>query len=65
MLFLVPFSQDKQFVGREDMISDIEEKLETERCVALTGIGGVGYTFRHSHKDRTWLTICSSTADRR
>ena len=39
--FVVPFSQDNHFVGREDIISDIDRKLETEQRVALTGIGGV------------------------
>lgn len=43
-LFLVPFGQDNQFVGREDIISHIDKNLETEQRVALTGIGGVGYT---------------------
>ncbi|MCJ1270174.1 hypothetical protein MMC22_010070 [Lobaria immixta] len=47
-LFLVPFGQDNQFVGREDIISDIDRKLETEQRVALVGIGGVGYALRRS-----------------
>ncbi|KAI9858313.1 MAG: hypothetical protein M1813_007588 [Trichoglossum hirsutum] len=40
--FLVPFDRDPQFVGREDIITDINHKLEIKRRVALAGIGGVG-----------------------
>ena len=38
----MPFEQDDQFVGREDLISKIGNKLKTEQRVALIGIGGVG-----------------------
>ena len=41
-LFLVPFSRDPHFLGRQDIIDLVEDKLEIERRVALTGIGGVG-----------------------
>jgi hypothetical protein len=39
---LIPFDQDAQFVGREDIITIIDRKLEINRRVALSGIGGVG-----------------------
>ncbi|MCJ1231813.1 hypothetical protein MMC12_008492, partial [Toensbergia leucococca] len=72
-LFLVPFSQDKQFVGQEDIISDIEEKLETEQRVALTGIGGVSksqiaieycYRYRSKHPNRSIFWVHASTFER-
>ena len=63
--FLVPFVQDSQFVGREDIISNINEKFKTEQRVALTGIGGVGYTVQHLHKDRIWLITFVSTVNRK
>ena len=37
-------SSENQFVGREDIINEIDEKLLTEQGVAVTGIGGIGYT---------------------
>jgi hypothetical protein len=43
-IFMVPFDQDETFVGREDILDNIEQKLKASRRRAvLTGIGGVGY----------------------
>jgi hypothetical protein len=42
-IFSVPFKRDKQFVGREDIIGQIEEGLRTEHRVSLYGLGGIGY----------------------
>ncbi|KAL9114581.1 MAG: hypothetical protein Q9187_007434, partial [Circinaria calcarea] len=72
-LFLVPFNRDNHFVGREDIISDIDEKLETEQRVALTGIGGVGksqiaieycYRYRSKHPNRSIFWVHASTFER-
>ena len=41
-LFLVPFSRDSQFVGRESNLRLIGSSFETQRRVAISGIGGVG-----------------------
>jgi hypothetical protein len=41
-IFSVPFERDRQFVGREDVITQIEEKLQTQYRVSLYGIGGIG-----------------------
>ena len=41
-LFLVPFSRDAQFVGRESNLRSIASGFETQRRVAISGIGGVG-----------------------
>lgn len=41
-LFLLPFDQDSQFVGREDILFKLDELLKTKKRLALTGIGGVG-----------------------
>ena len=41
--FMVPFAQDKNFVGREDIIKEIDRRfLGRQTCVAITGVGGVG-----------------------
>ncbi|KAI4134497.1 MAG: hypothetical protein LQ347_001477 [Umbilicaria vellea] len=72
-LFLVPFGQDNQFVGREDIISNIDGKLETEQRVALTGIGGVGksqiaieycYRYRSKNPNRSIFWVHASTFER-
>lgn len=40
--FLIPFERDLQFIGRDDIITEVDRRLETKRRVALAGIGGVG-----------------------
>lgn len=40
--FMISFDRDPQFIGRDDIIRDIDQRLETKRRVALAGIGGVG-----------------------
>lgn len=40
--FMVPFERDPKFVGRIDIITDLDHKLSSQRRVALAGIGGVG-----------------------
>jgi tetratricopeptide (TPR) repeat protein len=44
-IFLVPFDRDKQFVGRENILSQVEEQLQNQRRVSLHGLGGIGYYF--------------------
>lgn len=41
-VFLVPFSRDKQFVGRESSLQSIAFGFGTQNRVAISGIGGVG-----------------------
>jgi hypothetical protein len=42
--FMVQFEQDPYFVGREDIIKEIDERLKLRpHRVVLAGIGGVGY----------------------
>ncbi|KAF2625654.1 TPR-like protein [Macroventuria anomochaeta] len=43
-LFMVPFSRDDSFVGREDIIAEISERaaLQKHTRVALVGLGGIG-----------------------
>ena len=41
-VFMVPFEKDPKFVGRADVIADIEEALKKQSRIAITGIGGVG-----------------------
>ena len=40
--FMVPFEKDLRFIGRVDVIADIEQALERQSRIAITGIGGVG-----------------------
>jgi predicted RND superfamily exporter protein len=41
-VFMVPFEKDPKFVGRADVIADIEEALKIQSRIAIAGIGGVG-----------------------
>jgi hypothetical protein len=43
--FTVPFERDLKFIGREDIIAEIEKQFEIRRRVALAGIGGVGWVY--------------------
>jgi len=43
-VFMVPFDRDETFVGRKDILDNIDQKLNASRRRAvLSGIGGVGY----------------------
>jgi hypothetical protein len=44
-IFLVPFERDQQFVGREDILSQVEEQFQNQRRVSFHGLGGIGYCF--------------------
>jgi hypothetical protein len=39
--FTVPFVRDPKFVGREDIMQEITNRLEIQRRVSLCGIGGI------------------------
>jgi hypothetical protein len=39
--FMVPFEKDLKFVGRDDTMAEIDQKLKTQSRVSLTGIGGI------------------------
>ena len=41
-VFIVPFSRDQQFVGRESSLDSIASSFRTQPRVAISGIGGVG-----------------------
>jgi len=41
-VFMVPFEKDPKFVGRADVIADIEQALKKQNRIAIAGIGGVG-----------------------
>jgi hypothetical protein len=43
ILFTVPFDKDAKFIGREDILIEIDKKFKVQRRVALAGIGGVGW----------------------
>jgi len=45
--FIIPFPRDSMFVGREDIIADINRRyeqaaLQSHTRLALVGLGGVG-----------------------
>ena len=42
-IFMGPFVRDDKFVGCEDILGQIEERLQVGRRVSLAGIGVVGY----------------------
>ena len=42
MTFLVPFDRDLRFVGRKDILREIDDRFKTKCRVALCGIGGIG-----------------------
>jgi hypothetical protein len=42
-LFMLKFARDKNFVGREDILKEIDRRfLGRQPCVAIAGVGGVG-----------------------
>jgi len=42
-LFMLKFARESNFVGREDIIKEIDRRfLDRQSCVAITGVGGVG-----------------------
>lgn len=41
-VYLVPFTRDERFVGRESTLRSISLSFETQNRVAVSGIGGVG-----------------------
>lgn len=44
--YILPFSRDQNFVGREEIIDNIDLILSDDRTVrrlALVGLGGIGY----------------------
>ncbi|MCJ1332691.1 hypothetical protein MMC10_009385 [Thelotrema lepadinum] len=41
-IFMVPFDRDDEYIQRANLLLDIDKRLETQRRVALAGIGGVG-----------------------
>ncbi|KAH0565091.1 hypothetical protein GP486_001509 [Trichoglossum hirsutum] len=57
-IFSVPFEKDRQFVGREDILSQVEEQLQIRHRASLHGLGGIGksqiaieYAYRYREKN--------------
>ncbi|OGM44074.1 hypothetical protein ABOM_007291 [Aspergillus bombycis] len=74
-IFMVPFQQDNQFVGRKDILECIGQLLEGDgqHCAALCGLGGVGktqiavehcYQYRKDHPSCPVFWVHGSKADR-
>ncbi|MCJ1400137.1 hypothetical protein MMC11_003341 [Xylographa trunciseda] len=69
-IFMVPFERDSNFVGRGDVLSQIDKRFEDHSRAALAGIGGVGksqvaieycYRFRQANPHSHILWIYAST----
>ena len=41
-IFMMPYPRDGKFLGRQEVINDIELRFQSQRHVALAGLGGVG-----------------------
>jgi hypothetical protein len=46
-VFMVRYEKDDDFVGRDQIMKEIEDRFKTKTQVALAGIGGVGYVSLH------------------
>lgn len=42
---MLRYEKDKEFIGRTDIIVELDQKFSTQRRVALAGIGGVGLVY--------------------
>jgi hypothetical protein len=56
-MFSVPYPRDKKFVGRQSVIDEVEDRLRTEYCVSLHGVGGIGYGLQSSGSAKTSTNI--------
>ncbi|KAH7130945.1 hypothetical protein EDB81DRAFT_129655 [Dactylonectria macrodidyma] len=56
MAFTVPFPRDEKFVGRDNILKELDDRLgETDQRLALTGLGGVGKSqiaIEYAHRTR-------------
>ena len=41
-LFIVPFQRDHKFIPRRAIVEEMDRRFETQRRVAIAGLGGVG-----------------------
>lgn len=41
----IPFGRDSHFIGREQTLEQLDNRLNEHRRVAVIGIGGIGYIF--------------------
>jgi DNA-binding SARP family transcriptional activator len=64
-IVLVPHPRNALFTGREDVLAELAETLDSARAVALCGIGGVGksqvaveyaHRFGERHRHVLWLS---------
>ncbi|MCJ1435790.1 hypothetical protein MMC27_005165 [Xylographa pallens] len=69
-IFMVPFERDSNFVGRGDILSQIDKRFADKSRAALAGIGGVGksqvaieycYRFRQANPSTHVFWIYAST----
>jgi tetratricopeptide (TPR) repeat protein len=63
--FIVPFDQNAQFIGRNTLLTEVEEKLiigQQTKQVAITGLGGIGksqLTLELAYRTRQRCTDCA------
>jgi hypothetical protein len=53
----LPWPKDPHFVGREDALAGMKERLDEQGCVALSGAGGVGYMPCNYRLNSSMLTM--------
>ena len=41
-LFMVPFQRDSNFLGRQSILDEISKRFQTQKCVSMAGLGGIG-----------------------
>ena len=41
-IFILPFERDEHFINRQGVLEQIDQKFESDRRVAISGMGGVG-----------------------
>ncbi|KAI9774253.1 MAG: hypothetical protein M1840_004147, partial [Geoglossum simile] len=72
-IFSMPFERDRQFVGREDILSQVEEQLQIGHRVSLHGLGGIGksqiaieyaYRFRNNNPNAHVFWVYAASASR-
>ena len=41
-VFMVPYQRDSNFLGRQSILDEISKRFESQNCVSMAGLGGIG-----------------------